>query len=166
MSPTFLESIVAVALVMMTAGFETGQRGWVMPGKSGSHSSLVPRSRPTSASLRAQVGTNANGIYCTPLTENGVGIHHLGSVPAGLHIIVTIESFSEDFDPVAAVIVSKVGEKAGNNVRVATFYDNDSGGEGDPRVDFVTPQEGDYLLLVGDYTDAAVGCYRYEVSIR
>jgi len=39
------------------------------------------------------------------------------------------------------------------------FHDNDSGGDGDSKIDFTTPQEGNYLLLVGDYTDAVTACY-------
>ena len=55
---------------------------------------------------------------------------------------------------------------AGDTVRTVTFYDNDSGGEKDARIEFVTPQSGNYFLLVGDNPDSVTGCYRYEVAIR
>jgi hypothetical protein len=115
---------------------------------------------------QASIGGAANGVYCTPPTDNGVGIHHLGGIPAGLSVTVTVESYSDGFNPAAAVVVAMVGEKAANSVKVATFYDNDSGGEGDSKIAFVAPQTGDYILLVGDYTDTTAGCYRYEVGLR
>jgi hypothetical protein len=59
-----------------------------------------------------------------------------------------------------------VGQKAGNTVKTAAFYDNDSGGDKDAMIDFVTPHTGNYLLVVGDYADVTTGCYRYEVTIR
>lgn len=52
-----------------------------------------------------------------------------------------------------------------DNVRFTNFHDNDSGGEGDARVEFVTPQSGIYLLHVGDFTDVTAGCYRYHVLL-
>jgi hypothetical protein len=90
-------------------------------------------------------------------------VHNLGFLPSGIPVTVTVEGFSEGFNPVAAVLVATVGSSAGNNVRTTTFYDDDSGGEGDPRVQFTTPVGGTYLLLVNDLTDAVVGCYRYQV---
>lgn len=30
----------------------------------------------------------------------------------------------------------------------------------------MTPQTGTYVLVVGDYTDTTVGCYRYQVLIQ
>ena len=115
---------------------------------------------------QASIGSAANGVYCIPDVENGVGIHDLGALPAGLRVTVTVESYVDRFNPAAAVIVATVGEKASNNVKATTFYDNDSGGENDSKIEFVTPQAGNYILLVGDYTDANYGCYRYEVAVR
>jgi hypothetical protein len=80
-------------------------------------------------------------------------------------LAVTVESFStEDFDPVAAVIVATLGTNGGNTIRTTTFYDDNTGGEKDPRVEFVTPVAGTYLLLVNDLRDAVVGCYRYQLA--
>jgi len=152
------------AVVMLGAGLQGAQRGWTMPGKSSGRPTM--RSGALVARPQASIGGGANGVYCTPITDNGVGIHHIGGIPAGLSVTVTVESYSDGFNPAAAVVVAMVGEKAGNTVKTTTFYDNDSGGENDSKLDFVTPQAGNYILLVGDYTDAFAGCYRYEVALR
>ena len=165
MTRNWINGLVVIgAVVTLGAGLVAAQRGWTIPGKSSGRSTA--RSSAVVARPQASIGGAANGVYCTPNTENGVGIHHIGGIPAGLNVTVTVESFSDGFNPAAAVVVALVGEKAANNVKVSTFYDNDSGGEGDSKVTFVAPQTGDYILLVGDYTDVSTGCYRYEVAIR
>jgi hypothetical protein len=155
----------AISIGLLAAGIQAAQRGWVMPLKKSTSSVSAVRSGVLVTRPRAAIGVDANGIYCVAPTENGVGIHDLGAIPAGFHVVLTVESYSEGFDPVAAVVVTTLGEKAANTVKVTTFYDNDSGGEGDARVDFVTPQDGNYILLVGDFTDTVVGCYRYQILI-
>jgi len=150
------------AVVTLGAGLGAAQRGWTVPGKS----SATTGSRTLVARPQAQIIGSANGLYCTPNIENGVEMHDIGGLSAGLHVTVTVESFSDGFDPVAAVIGAMVGQKAGNTVKTATFYDNDSGGDKDAKIDFVTPHTGNYFLMVGDYADVTTGCYRYEVVIR
>jgi len=156
--------VVIGAVLTLGAALGAAQRGWTLPGKPSG--SLTTRSRAVVARPQASIGGGANGVYCTAQVENSVGIHHLGGIPAGLTVTVTVESYSDGFNPVAAVIVPTLGEKAANDLKMATFYDNDSGGDGDARITFVTPQTGDYILLVGDYTDATAGCYRYEVTLQ
>ena len=124
------------------------------------------RSGTLVARPQASIVGSANGLYCTPNIENGVAIHDIGGISAGLHVTVTVASFSAGFDPAAAVIGAMVGQKAGNTVKTATFYDNDSGGDKDAKIDFVAPQTGNYVLIVGDYADVSTGCYRYEVAVR
>jgi len=114
---------------------------------------------------RASIGGGANGVYCSAQWDNGIAVHDLGYVPSGLKVSVTVESFSEGFNPVAAVLVATIGQAAGNTIKTTTFYDDDSGGEGDALVAFVAPQAGTYLLMVNDLTDTTVGCYRYQVAI-
>jgi hypothetical protein len=158
-------AMLGAGLLVLVAGPEAGSRGWVVPLKS----SVSVRGGPgaaLSARPQAEIAGPANGIYCGSVVENGVGVHDLGGFPAGLHMIVTVESFSDGFNPAAAVLVATVGEKAANNVRVAYFYDNDSGGDNDAKVDFVTPQAGTYVLIVNDYADAMVGCYRYQLVVE
>jgi len=150
------------SVVTVGAGLGAAQRGWTVPGKS----SATTRSDTLVARPQASIVGSANGLYCTPSIENGVAIHDIGGLSAGLHVTVTVASFSDGFDPVAAVIGAMVGQKAGNTVKTAAFYDNDSGGNKDARIDFVTPHTGNYVLVVGDYADISTGCYRYEVTVR
>ena len=58
------------------------------------------------------------------------------------------------------------GSEEGLSVKTNTFYDNDSGGDKNAKVSFVTPQNGTYLLLVTDYPGTSPGCYRYQVDVR
>jgi hypothetical protein len=100
------------------------------------------------------------------MSDDAVGVHDLGWIPVGFNVAITVESYTENaFDPVAAVIVASLGQKAGNAVKVTTFYDNDSAGDKDARVSFVTPQAGTYLLLVTDFPAQTGGCYRYQAEI-
>lgn len=154
-----------VCLMLVAAGMEAAQRGWVLPLKASGSIGPAPRLGFLRASPRATVGSDANGVYCTSPSDNGVGIHDIGAIPNGLHVVITVESYSDGFDPVAAVVAPTLGQKASNNVHITTFYDNNSGGGSDSKIDFVTPQAGNYILLVGDYPDTVVGCYRYQVRI-
>ena len=150
-----------LGVLIFGAGVGMAAQGWFLSVKAGPGS----RSSVLTVGPRAAIGSDANGIYCASPAENGVGVHDLGAIPSGLRVVVTVESYSDNFNPVAAVVVPTLGEKAANNVRLANFYDNDSGGDGDARVDFVAPQSGVYILLVGDFTDKTAGCYRYQVLI-
>lgn len=152
------------AVFALGVGLGAAQRGWTMPGKSPGGS--TPSSSALVARPQASIVGPANGLYCTPATDNGVGVHDLGGLAAGLRVTVTVDSYNSGFDPVAAVVGATMGLGAGDTIRTVTFYDNDSGGEKDSRIEFVTPHSGNYFLLVGDYPDAVTGCYRYEVVIR
>jgi len=155
----------ALALALFAAGIEASQRGWVLAMKAPAERTNPGRADSIAIGPQASIGGDAGGIYCVTPVENGVRTHDLGGLPAGIRVVVTVEGFTQGFDPVAAVSVVSLGEKAANNVKVTNFYDNDSGGEGDARIDFVTPQAGIYLLHVGDFTDATAGCYRYHVLL-
>ncbi len=165
MTRRWIRRIVAIAAVFaLGVGLGAAQRGWTMMGKAPRGSAT--RGGALVARPQAAIVGSANGLYCTPATENGVGVHDLGGLSAGLRVTVTVDSYNAEFDPVAAVVGATLGLGAGDTVKTVTFYDNDSGGEKDARVEFVTPQSGNYFLLVGDYPDAVTGCYRYEVAIR
>ena len=110
----------------------------------------------------------ANGIYCPDMTENAVGMHDLGWLPAGVNVTVNVARSGpadSTFDPVAAVVVASLGVTAGGTIKTSTFYDNDSGGEKDARITFVAPQRGTYFLLIGENSGSGGGCYRYQVSV-
>ena len=160
-----LAAVFGLSLTLFVAGIEAAQRGWILPLKASAGSTPGARSKTLIARPQAAIGGDANGVYCVHPSDNGVGIHDIGALPAGLHVVVTVESYSDGFNPVAAVVVPTLGEKAANTIKVATFYDNDSGGESDAKIDFVTPQAGNYVLFVGDFTDATTGCYRYQLLI-
>lgn len=158
---------VLVAFAATVVGVEGAQRAWVVLGKTQALRSTRATQRVApGANTRASIGGGANGLYCTSPWTNGIAVHDLGLVPAGFNVTVTVESFSDGFNPVAAVVVSTIGQPAGNAIKMTTFYDNDSGGEGDPRVEFVSPQDGTYLLMVNDLNDGDVGCYRYQMVVR
>lgn len=157
--------LVAAGCVLLAAGIEAGQRGWTLAFKPAAISQGAV-SRALSVRAQASIGADANGIYCTPLTDNAMGVHDLGSLPAGLRVSVVVEGLAPDqFNPVAAVIVALLGDSGANTVKPTTFYDDDSGGDGDPRLEFVTPHAGNYILMVGDKTDASAGCYRYQMIV-
>ena len=153
------KTIVATVLaVMCCVALTADQRGWVLSTKSAG----AAVSRP-----QASIGGPANGVYCTSLGENGVSVQDLGGLPAGLHVQITVQSVTTNngFNPVAAVVVARLGTAAANTIQTSTFYDDDSGGGQDPRLDFVTPFGGIYLLLVNDQSDTVAGCYRYQVVV-
>jgi hypothetical protein len=158
--------LVAAGCILLAAGIEAGQRGWVLAFKPSAISQSSAVSRALSVRADASIGADANGLYCTPLTDNAAGVHDLGSLPAGLRVSVVVEGLGPDqFNPVAAVVVALLGDSAANTVKPTTFYDDDSGGDGDPRLEFVTPHAGNYILLVADKTDAVAGCYRYQMIV-
>lgn len=156
-------AMVMLGCAVFTANEATGQHRWNSEEKA---SSRVEPIRPVTAGPRASIGGGSNGIYCPDLADDAIGVHDLGWIPSGMNVVVTVDANSNNsFDPVAAVVVAALGEKAGNTVKTTTFYDNDSGGDKDARVSFTTPQAGTYLLLVTDYTGKSPGCYRYQTDI-
>jgi len=151
--------VIGCALPPAATAQEATHR-WKSPARAASR---VEPIRPTATN---PVSRSANGIYCPDMTDDAVGVHDLGWLPSGFNVAITVESYTENaFDPVAAVIVASVGQKAGNEVKVTTFYDNDSAGDKDAKVSFVTPQAGTYLLLVSDFPGQSGGCYRYQAEI-
>ena len=163
MNSRHIVPVLIVGCIVIAAGTAAAQHRWKPSMKQRDKSETV---RPIIASPRASIGGAANGIYCPDMTDDAMGVHDLGWLPAGLNMIVTVESYADNgFDPVAAVVATTLGEKAANNVKTTTFYDNDSGGDKDVHISFVTPQQGTYLLLVGDFAGKSPGCYRYQVAI-
>lgn len=153
--------------VTCAASVEGVQRAWLGLGKKQTiRPGAVTRVAEPVVRPRAEIGGGANGVYCTQPWTNGVTVHDLGFIPAGFSVTVTVESFSAELNPVAAVLVPSLGQPAGNTLKTTTFYDDDSGGDRDARIDFVAPQDGTYILMVNDVTDGAVGCYRYQAHIR
>lgn len=119
-------------------------------------------------SPQATVSGPASGIYCPDMADKAVGVHDLGWLPAGRDVTVVVDAMGGNptFDPVATVLVVGLGVPGGGTAKPTTFFDNDSGGEKDPQISFTTPQDGTYLLLVGENSGSGGGCYRYQVSVR
>jgi len=159
-------ALIVVGGLLFVAGIEAGSRAWVVPLKSSATAARIPTVAALSVRSAAEIAGPANGLYCGSPVENGVAVHDLGGLPAGLQVTVTVQPFTDEFHPAAAVLVATLGEKAANNVQVTTFYDDDRGDSPDVRVEFVTPRTGTYLLLVNDFADMMVGCYRYQVAVQ
>ncbi len=151
---------------MCLAGVASGSRAWVVPLKPGVGGVRAHVAAGLPVTSRVEIAGPANGVYCGSAVENGVGVHDLGGLPAGLSVTVTIEPFTENFHPAAAVLVATLGAKAAGTVQLTSFYDDEAGDVPEVRVSFVTPQNGTYVLLVNDFDDAIVGCYRYQVSVQ
>lgn len=156
----FMGIILVIGCALPPAATAQTTHGWKSPAKASGRAEPI---RPTATN---PVSRSANGVYCPDMSDDAAGVHDLGWLPSGFNVAITVESYSENaFDPVAAVIVASVGQKAGNAVKVTTFYDNDSAGDKDAKVSFVTPQAGTYLLLVTDFPGQSGGCYRYQAEI-
>lgn len=155
--------VVTLGCVLFGASMQAAQHLWKSPERASGQSEAI---QPITARPRA-IGGGANGIYCPDMSEDAVGVHDLGWLPSGRNVTVVVEANSGNgFDPAAAVVVATLGERASNTVKTTTFYDNDSAGDKNARVSFVTPSNGTYLLLVTDYPGKLPGCYRYQVDIR
>lgn len=166
MNRTHIGLIVGLGLLAVTATTVVAQHGhgWIPPARQAS----VNPARPVTSIPQALSGAASSGLYCPDMADHAVGVHELGWLPTGVSItvIVSRSSASTELDPVAALVVVSMGSTAGNTIKPTTYYDNDSGGEKDAKLDIVTTQEGTYMLLVGDNSGSAGGCYRYQVSVR
>lgn len=161
-----IRHILTLGFLMLAAGTEGGQNRW--PPQPANTTGKIEPVRPTTISPRAAIVGPATGVHCPDMSENAVGWHDLGWLPAGVNVTVNVASTmpaDATFDPVAAVVAASVGVTAGSTVKTNTFYDNDAGGGKDPRITFVTPQRGTYFLVVGENSGSGFGCYRYQVSV-
>ena len=151
-----------VAAMASAAMADGSQHLWARARKAAPAATV----RPSAVRPQAAIGLGSPGIFCPDMADSAVGVHDLGWIPVGMTVIVTVESYSDaPFDPVAAVAVVNLGLGFGNTAKVQTFYDNDSGGDGDAQITFVTTQAGTYLLFVTDNAGKTQGCYRYRVDI-
>ena len=149
-----------LGFVLVTASSAGAQHRWPPRSTGPADASQV---RPITAPTAVITGSS-NGVFCPDMTEGAVGVHDLGWLPSGVEVTATVVSQGPaTFDPMATVTVAGL---SGGSAAVKTFADNDSGGDRDPRIVFVTPQQGTFLLLVGDNSGSGAGCYRYQVSIR
>jgi hypothetical protein len=76
--------------------------------------------------------------------------------------------FSSDFDPVAAVTLTQLGQDAPDRLaRAQYFADDDSGGNLEPEIRFTTTFSGTVTLHVSKFSaERQSGCYFYKVEVR
>jgi len=65
---------------------------------------------------------------------------------------------------VATAAILQMGALAPDNSRMSFVYDDDSGGNLDPRLDFTTEFDGNLVLSVGSF-DGSFGCYWVKVEV-
>lgn len=159
----FARLTLTLGVLALASGTATAQHQRTLSGKSSSQTAPV---RPIT-SPQATISGPSSGVYCPDMFDKAVGMHDLGWLPAGRDVTVVLDAFGSDqFDPVATVLVVGLGVPSGGTAKTTTFYDNDSGGDKDPQIAFTTPQDGTYFLLVGENSGSGAGCYRYQVSVR
>jgi hypothetical protein len=106
-------------------------------------------------------GGARTGFYCLPTGGRSGGVHDLGFIFEGQRVIIRIDRDRSGFDPIAIVRGSDFDSGGGGFFR----YDDDSGGDMDPLIDFVAPFNGTYVLHVREFGGDDFGCYRYRVEI-
>ncbi len=91
-------------------------------------------------------------------------IHSLGFVTAGTRVRVNFQS-GEGIDPIATVLILQMGPNAPNNVRASYAFDDDGGGNQDPRLEFTAEYAGNVIVSVGSYDGALVATRRGQKSL-
>lgn len=124
----------------------------------------TPRSRPSPVTLepaknpiqtRAITGFASSAKHCVA-GDAMTKVHGIGRIDQDT--VVTI-SFDSDFNPIAAAAVTDLAAQ-----RSVWYLDDDSGGDGEPRLRFTASQGGNVTLFVGGMNGSA-GCYRYKVEL-
>lgn len=91
--------------------------------------------------------------------------HALGFATQGTRIIVNVQS-GENIDPTASMSILRMGSHhpdGGAEAQLA--FDDDSGGNLDPRLELSAPFDGHVVLNVGSF-DGSFGCYFVKVEVR
>ena len=89
--------------------------------------------------------------------------HPLGFTSSGTRVKVDIIS-GDGIDPMAALVVLQMGPNAPDNARAQYVFDDDSGGNLDPRIEFTTNYDGNLVLSVGSFS-GGFGCYWVKVEV-
>lgn len=91
-------------------------------------------------------------------------VHPLGAAVAGARIKVDVLS-GDGIDPVAALTVLQMGAAHPEGTARASYvFDDDSGGNLDPRIEFTMEYAGNVVLSVGSF-DGGFGCYWVKVEV-
>ena len=142
----------------------------------GAEQNVAPKAKAKAPKGGAMVNSDASrspvvtmGIDGRPSTligcagGNFYNAHALGFAPARTRIRVDILS-GDGIDPVATAAILQMGALAPDNSRMSFVYDDDSGGNLDPRLDFTTEFDGNLVLSVGSF-DGSFGCYWVKVEV-
>jgi hypothetical protein len=89
--------------------------------------------------------------------------HPLGFTTARTRVKVDIIS-GDGIDPMASLVVLQMGPNAPDTVRAQYVFDDDSGGNLDPRIEFTTNYDGNLILSVGSFS-GSFGCYWVKVEV-
>jgi hypothetical protein len=89
--------------------------------------------------------------------------HPLGYTAAHTRVKIDVIS-GEGIDPIASLVVLQMGANAPDGARAQYVYDDDSGGNLDPRIEFTTNYDGNLVLSVGSYS-GSFGCYWLKVEV-
>lgn len=98
------------------------------------------------------------------LSATTTDVHTIGWAPQGSRVTVT---FSSDFDPIAGLLLARMGSPAQDGLSdMNKEVDDDSGGNQEPRISATTPYAGILVLLVSAYNQGDAGCYFYKTEIQ
>ena len=107
-------------------------------------------------------GLASSGRHC--IGPSGANTHNIGWVPSSSRVVIT---FVSDFDPVALALLTQLGSAAPDSrSRIASSYDDDSGGNLEPELRFTTAFPGSLVLQVSKFSaERSAGCYHYKVEV-
>ena len=105
--------------------------------------------------LRDIDDNDAQGFYCTYSTPY---VHHLGTVPAGMGVIIDFDS-DDTSDPIAILTTVKMD---GLDVGAENAASDDEGGNLNPRFALRRPYTATYILSVATADDDEA-CYGFRM---
>lgn len=154
-------AVLASAFLFVTAGLAAEQADGKVKSKSAPPAQADPL-RSTFGKLSIE-GNPSSLVSCVGGSDYKV--FPLGSTVSGTRIRVDVTS-GEGIDPVAAITVLQMGARhPEGQARAQYVYDDDSGGNLDPRIQFTTEFEGNVVLSVGSY-NGNFGCFWVKVDVR
>ncbi len=160
----FLFIAVCLSLTALTPANTAGQQA--TEGQKAYKATLLAQKRGTKTAITTDATSGVHCVGGSLISGNrvrGAAVHPLGFIGIGRTLKINFES---DFDPVAVVVGSQVGEGAPDSVsNLFSWSDDDTGGNLEPKIEFTTPFAGTYVLMVGSTDFSVIGCYVYEMRI-
>jgi hypothetical protein len=90
--------------------------------------------------------------------------HALGASTAGTRIRVDVQS-GDGIDPVLTAAILQMGAPAPDGqARMSYVFDDDSGGNLDPRLEFTLQYDANVVLSIGSFS-GGFGCYWIKVEV-